>query len=118
MADKNAPGALQVVTTPDYEAMFIGAHPDDNDFGAGATSALWASQGKKIAWVVMTDGTEGSEVPNLDEEDFIRTREQEQRASCELLGVKAVEFLRFHDGHLTNNEETRRAVVKLIRKYR
>src|SRR5436309_13930501 len=54
MADKNAPGALQVVTTPDYEAMFIGAHPDDNDFGAGATSALWARQGKKIAWVVMT----------------------------------------------------------------
>ncbi len=33
MADKNAPGALQVIKTPDYEAMVIGAHPDDNDFG-------------------------------------------------------------------------------------
>ena len=60
MADRNAPGALQVVKTPDYEAMVIGAHPDDNDFGAGGTSALWASQGKKVVWVVMTDGAEGS----------------------------------------------------------
>lgn len=118
MADRNAPGALKVITEPDYEAMVIGAHPDDDDFGTAATSALWARQGKKIVWVVMTDGTEGSEVPNIDEPRFILTREQEQRTACELLGVQAVEFLRFHDGHLTNNEETRRAVVKLIRKYR
>lgn len=118
MADRNAPGALPVVTEPDFEALVIGAHPDDDDFGAAATSALWAKQGKKVAWAVMTDGTEGSEVPNIDENEFIVTREHEQRASCELLGVKAVEFLRFHDGHLTNNEETRRAVVRLIRKYR
>lgn len=118
MADRKAPGALQVITEPDFEALVIGAHPDDDDFGAAATSALWASQGKKVAWVVMTDGTEGSEVPNINEEEFIRIREQEQQASCELLGVKAVEFLRFHDGHLTNNEEARRAVVRLIRKYR
>ena len=118
MADRNAPGALAVITEPDFEAMVIGAHPDDDDFGTAATSALWASQGKKIVWVVMTDGTEGSEVPNIDESEFILAREQEQRAACELLGVKAVEFLRFRDGHLTNNEETRKAVVRLIRKYR
>jgi LmbE family N-acetylglucosaminyl deacetylase len=118
MADRNVPGALKVVMEPDFEAMVIGAHPDDDDFGTAATSALWARQGKKIVWVVMTDGTEGSEVPNIDEQEFILTREQEQRTACALLGVKAVEFLRFRDGHLTNNEETRRAVVKLIRKYR
>src|SRR5438477_6882236 len=118
MADKNAPGALQVVTTPDYEAMFNGAHPDDNDFGAGATSALWARQGKKIAWVVMTDGAEGSEVPSLIDTELMLTREQEQRMACEVLGVQAVEFLRFSDGHLTNSEAARKAIVRLIRKYR
>src|SRR5438094_7487679 len=118
MADKNAPGALQVVTTPDYEAMVIGAHPDDNDFGAGGTSALWAKQDKKIVWVIMTDGAEGSEVPSLIDTDLMLIREQEQRMACEVLGVQAVEFLRFHDGHLTNNETTRKALVRLIRKYR
>ncbi len=65
MADRNAPGALQVIKTPDCEAMVIGAHPDDNDFAAAGTSALWALQGKKIVWVIMTDGAEGSEVPSF-----------------------------------------------------
>lgn len=118
MADKDAPGAMQVVTQPDFEAMVIGAHPDDDDFGAAGTSALWAKQGKKVVWVVMTDGTEGSEIPSIDAYELMITREQEQRAACEVLGVQAVEFLRFPDGHLQNSEETRKAVVRLIRKYR
>ena len=118
MAYTTAPGALQVVTTPDYEAMVIGAHPDDDDFGAAGTSALWAKQGKKVVWVVMTDGTEGSEVPSLNATEFMLEREREQRMSCEILGVQSVEFLRFPDGHLTNNEDTRKAIVRLIRQYR
>ncbi len=118
MGDRTAEGALPVITTPDYEAMVIGAHPDDDDFGAGATSALWAKQGKKVVWVVMTDGTEGSEVPTISDTDLMVTREHEQRMAAEVLGVQAVEFLRFPDGHLTNNDTTRKAVVRLIRKYR
>jgi LmbE family N-acetylglucosaminyl deacetylase len=107
-----------MLTTPDFEAMVIGAHPDDNDFSSAATSALWAKQGKKVVWVVMTDGTEGSEIPGQSDEELMRRREQEQRAACEVYGVQAVEFLRFRDGHLTNTEEARKAVVRLIRKYR
>ncbi|MDQ2713338.1 MAG: PIG-L family deacetylase [Chloroflexota bacterium] len=118
MADRKAPGAVQVVKTPDYEAMVIGAHPDDADFGAAGTSALWAKQGKKVVWVIMTDGTEGTEVPSMVDTELMLTREQEQRMACETLGVQAVEFLRFHDGHLTNSEEARKAIVRLIRKYR
>ncbi|MBO0780235.1 MAG: PIG-L family deacetylase [Ktedonobacteraceae bacterium] len=118
MGDRKAEGALQQVTTPDYEAMVIGAHPDDADFATAATSALWAKQGKKVVWVVMTDGTEGSEVPSIGDTDLMLIREQEQRMACEVLGVQAVEFLRFPDGHLVNSEEARKAVTRLIRKYR
>src|SRR5205807_8430606 len=118
MADRKAPGALEVIKTPDFEAMVIGAHPDDADFATAGTSALWAKQGKKIVWVIMTDGTEGSEVPAFIDTELMLAREQEQRMACEALGVQAVEFLRFHDGHLTNSEEARKAIVRLIRKYR
>src|SRR5260221_13037463 len=99
MADRNAPGALQVIKTPDYEAMVIGAHPDDNDFAAAGTSALWAQQGKEIVWVIMTDGAEGSEVPGLIDTDLMLRREQDQRIASEALGVQALEFWRFPDGH-------------------
>jgi LmbE family N-acetylglucosaminyl deacetylase len=118
MGDRKADGALEVVTEPDFEALVIGAHPDDNDFGAAGTSALLARQGKKVAWVVMTDGSEGSEVPSLDDTTLMLAREAEQRASCEVLGVQAVEFLRFPDGHLQNTEAARKALVRLIRTYR
>src|SRR5207302_4607091 len=118
MADRNAPGALEVIKTPDFEAMVIGAHPDDDDFATAGTSALWAKQGKKIVWVVMTDGAEGSEVPSLIDTELMLIREQEQRMACEVLGVQAVEFLRFSDGHLTNSEAARKAIVRLIRQYR
>lgn len=73
---------------------------------------------EKIVWVCMTDGTEGSEVPHLADNDLMLTREQEQRMACDILGVQSVEFLRFPDGALTNNQATRKAVVRLIRKYR
>jgi LmbE family N-acetylglucosaminyl deacetylase len=118
MGDRTASGAVQMITTPDYEAMVIGAHPDDNDFSSAGTSTLWARQGKKIVWVVMTDGTEGSEIPEQSDEELRQIREHEQRMACEIYGVQAVEFLRFRDGHLVNTEETRRAVVRMIRKYR
>src|SRR5215469_16791302 len=102
MAERTAPEALEVIKIADYEAMVIGAHPDDDDIGAGGTSALWAKQGKKIVWVVMTDGAEGSEIPSLIDTDLMLAREREQRMASEVLGVQAVEFLRFSDGHLTN----------------
>lgn len=118
MGDRTAAGAVEMITTPEFEAMVIGAHPDDNDFGAAATSALWASQGKKIVWVVMTDGSEGSEIPDQPDEELMLLREREQRAAAEVYGITAVEFLRNRDGHLVNTEDTRRQVVRLIRKYR
>lgn len=48
MGDSNASGAMEVNKIPDYEAMVIGAHPDDADFSTAGTSALWAKQGKKL----------------------------------------------------------------------
>jgi LmbE family N-acetylglucosaminyl deacetylase len=118
MADRTARGAIPLVTTPDYDAMVIGAHPDDNDFATAGTSTLWAREGKKIVWVIMTDGTEGSEIPAQDDEELRLLREHEQRLACEVYGVQAIEFLRFRDGHLANTEDTRQVVVRLIRKYR
>src|SRR5947207_12788247 len=111
MADKNAPGALEVITTPDYEAMVVGAHPDDDDFAAAATSALWVKQGQKVVWVVMTDGAGGSEVPGLVGTEFMLTREQEQRMACDVVGVQDVVFVRFSGGHLSDTGAGRKRLV-------
>src|SRR5439155_25370819 len=50
------------MTQPDDTkcALVIGAHPDDNEFGAGGTTAKLASQGWDITFIILTNGNKGS----------------------------------------------------------
>ncbi|HMK63062.1 MAG TPA: PIG-L family deacetylase, partial [Acidimicrobiales bacterium] len=41
-------------------ALAIAAHPDDAEFGCGATLAKWAVAGCHIHHLVLTDGSKGS----------------------------------------------------------
>jgi LmbE family N-acetylglucosaminyl deacetylase len=106
------------VTEPLVEALVIGVHHDDCDFNTAGISALWIKDGKRVVWVVMTDGAEGYDVPEFPDTELIRIREAEQLQAASLIGVENVEFLRYPDGHLFSNDETRKSIVRLIRKYR
>ena len=50
--------------------------------------------------------------------DLVKIREREQRAACEVLGVKEVVFLGYPDQGLEDTSEFRKEAVRLIRKYR
>ena len=41
-------------------ALAIGAHPDDVEFGCGATLAKWAGAGTEVHLLVLTDGSKGT----------------------------------------------------------
>ena len=45
--------------------LVITAHPDDPEFGAAGTVALWARQGAEVTFVIVTDGSKGSPDPNM-----------------------------------------------------
>jgi len=47
-------------TTESKRALVIGAHPDDNEFGAGGTSAKLAAQGWDVTFIIVTNGNKGS----------------------------------------------------------
>ena len=47
-------------------ALAVGAHPDDIEFGCGATLAKWAAAGCRIHHLVLTDGSKGSWDPDAD----------------------------------------------------
>ena len=51
--------------TPD-RALAVGAHPDDIEFGCGATLAKWAADGCTIHHLVLTDGAKGTWDPEQD----------------------------------------------------
>ncbi len=88
--------------------MAIGAHPDDIEFGCGATLAKWAAAGATIHHLVLTDGAKGTWDPRRDAAALVARRQQEQRRAAALLGGGDVIFLGRTDGELRNG--VRRAV--------
>jgi LmbE family N-acetylglucosaminyl deacetylase len=102
-------------------ALAIGAHPDDVEFGAGATLAKWAANGCVVHHLVCTDGSKGTWDVHADTGALVERRRVEQReASRRLSGPRAgsVVFLGEVDGELESTLELRSAVAKVIRELR
>jgi LmbE family N-acetylglucosaminyl deacetylase len=73
----------QVPNTPDPlptppSVMTIGAHPDDAEFGAGATLFRWTADGAEATIVIVTDGSKGSWDSLIDDADLVAQRRSEQ----------------------------------------
>jgi LmbE family N-acetylglucosaminyl deacetylase len=93
----------------------IGAHPDDIEFGCGATLAQWASAGAHVELAVLTDGSKGTWDPAADTAALVATRQEEQRAAARALGARAVRFFGAVDGELEADAVTRRRVCAVVR---
>lgn len=97
-------------------ALAIGAHPDDIEFGCGATLAKWAAAGCTINHLVLTDGAKGTWDPDADTDALVTTRELEQLAAAKVLGSRGkVVMLGAVDGDLEATLERRERVAYWIR---
>lgn len=94
----------------------ISAHPDDLEFCCGGTLASWIEQGAQVYYLILTDGSKGSEDHAQDKAELIEIRKKEQRSAASVLGVRNVIFLDFVDGELINHPEVQKEIVKVIRK--
>ena len=108
----------RVVTATDARAtparvLAIGAHPDDIEFGCGATLAKWARAGAHVELLVLTDGSKGTWEPEQRPRRAGRhpsaTSNAPPRAT---LGAQAVHFLDAVDGELEADAATPRAGVR------
>lgn len=93
----------------------IGAHPDDVDFGCGATMALLASQGAKLHFAVCTDGNRGSRQHEVEKSELVSERHTEQMYAAQILGTQDVTFLDEEDGNLQADIKFKERIVRLIR---
>jgi len=103
---------------PDGPALVVAAHPDDADIGCGGAMARLVAEGRHVVVAVVTDGSEGGDDPSVPDDELRDWREREQRAALSELGVRDVEFLRFPDGRLEPTLALRRALTRLVRRYR
>jgi LmbE family N-acetylglucosaminyl deacetylase len=98
-------------------ALAIAAHPDDVEFGAGATLAKWAATGCVVHHLVCTDGSKGTWDPDPDLAALVAQRQEEQRAAAKALGATGeVVFLGWPDGELDAGVRQRWQVAYWIRR--
>ena len=100
------------------QIMVVTAHPDDAEYGAAGTIALWIKEGKDVVYVVCSSGEKGTSDRKIKPEELAQTREQEQIAASRLLGVREVVFLHYSDQGIEDTPEFRKNIVRQIRKYR
>lgn len=100
------------------KVLVIAAHPDDPEFMAGGTVAALVDGGAEVHYVICTDGSQGGEDPGQPDEELVATRQCEQRAAAEVLGVAGVDFIGLKDGHLIVNLDFRRELTRVIRRHR
>ena len=106
------------IATP-ARALAIGAHPDDVEFGCGATLAKWAADGCQIFHLICTDGSKGTWDADVDPAELVTTRRREQRNAAQTLGAGAdsVVFLDWSDGELESGLRQRWEVAYWIRRF-
>lgn len=118
-ADIAGVGPEASATTPPAggTVLIVAAHPDDPEFGLGATQAKFAAEGRRVVVALVTSGNEGGEDATVPDEVLMTQREEEQRNAGKVLGVETIEFLHYPDGGVENCSQLRRDIVRLIRRY-
>src|SRR2546430_16372132 len=103
--------------------MVIVAHPDDAEFGAAGTVATWVREGWEVYFVICTDASGGGPDDATDigpetRRAISNIRKEEQKAACEILGVKDAIFLDHPDGQLQPTVELRLRLGGYLRRNR
>ncbi len=103
--------------TPDGKLRIIvfGAHPDDAEYKAGGTAAMWSKHGHHVKLVSVTNGDIGHW--QLAGGPLAQRRAAESKAAANVLGVTS-QVLDIHDGELIPTLEYRKLITKTIREWR
>ena len=92
------------------DILVFGAHPDDAEFGMGASLVKFVRSGASVAVCVLTRGEAGTFGTG-------EQREREMRAAAEKLGSE-LEILSFHDCQIFDTYEARLKLAEVVRAFR
>ncbi len=98
--------------------LVINAHPDDVDFSAAGTIALWTDAGIVVSYCVVTDGDAGGHDEDIPRAEIAPLRRAEQTAAAKHVGVYDLRFLGYSDGQVEATLALRRDLARVIRQVR
>lgn len=95
--------------------LVFGAHPDDCEFKAGGSAAIWAQAGHSVKFISVTDGRSGHH--QIPPSDLAGIRRKEAANAAAILGIET-DTLGFPDGALLPTLEAREAVIRAEREFK
>ncbi len=100
--------------------LFVQPHPDDAEWGAGATIAALVDAGAEVSYITVTDGSWGTSDPDVVPAELAALRREEQAAACRVLGVRETAWLDYPDGRVPpgGTPALQEPLVNLIRSFR
>lgn len=108
--------------TSPQNILVILAHPDDPEFFCGATLARWARAGHHITYLLLTCGDKGfnpvTTPAHMTPDELCSIRHKEQYEAAKVIGAESVHFMEYPDGYLIPDLDTRRVVVREIRRHK
>lgn len=118
MPDPDTPITVDAGIEGIERILVVTAHPDDVDFGAAGSVAVWTRAGIEVAYCIATDGDAGGSDRSVARSDMAVIRRDEQRDAAKVVGVSDVTFLGFSDGRLTADLALRHDISRVIRQFR
>ncbi len=110
---------MKLLSPPDIKEfkkiLCVQPHPDDNEIGMGGMIGLLTSQGCRVDYLTVTDGSLGDMgfVPNSENLGEIRKEEAERAGR--LLGVEKFFWLNYEDGTLHNVPKLAGEIADILR---
>jgi LmbE family N-acetylglucosaminyl deacetylase len=101
-----------------FRALVVSAHPDDIEFGAAGTVAVWADQGAEITFCIVTDGSTGTQDKSLMGAGLKGVRRGEAEEAARVLGASEVVWLDRPDGYVEYTLDLRRDIAAVFRRAR
>src|SRR5215510_11394892 len=98
--------------------LIVCAHPDDVDFGAAGSVAVWTDAGIEVSYCIATDGEAGGRHTGIGPGELAELRRIEQTAAAKVVGVTDLTFLGYPDGRLVASLDLRRDITRAIRTLR
>jgi LmbE family N-acetylglucosaminyl deacetylase len=98
--------------------LVINAHPDDVDFSAAGTIALWTDAGIEVTYCIVTDGDAGGHDESVPRAAVPPLRRAEQAAAAKQVGVHDLRFLGYPDGRVEPTLALRGDLARVIRQVR
>src|SRR5882757_6967428 len=95
--------------------LVVAAHPDDIDFSAAGTIALWTDAGIEVAYCLVTDGDAGGFDEAVPRAEIAPMRRKEQTAAAAVVGVHDLRFLGYPDGRVEATLALRKDLARVIR---